>query len=338
VGANLEGVAQVLRVAPGDRLLGILPLFHSFGYMALWFASNRGLATVFHPNPLDAPGVGEVVHCYNITIMIATPTFLQLYLRRCTPAQFGSLRLVMAGAEKLPQRLATAFEDYFGIRPLEGYGTTECSPVITVSTLDYRAPGFFQPGSKRGSVGQPLPGVVLRVVDAETREQLPPGKAGLVLVKGPNVMQGYLAEETLTREVLRDGWYVTGDIGMVDEDGFLYITDRLARFSKIGGEMVPHGKVEEALHEAAGEQAQAFAVTSIADEKKGERLAVLHTIETDRLPAILGELASRGLPNLFIPRPEQFVKVEQLPLLGTGKVDLRAARRIASEAAARAKR
>ncbi len=332
IDANVEGVAQVTRVNADDCLIGLLPLFHSFGYMALWFAANRRLATVFHPNPLDAGMVGELVHRYSVSLLIATPTFLQLYLRRCTPAQFGSLRLVLVGAEKLSDRLALAFEEQFGIRPVEGYGATECSPAITVSAGDYRAPGFFQPGSRRGSVGQPLPGVAVRIVNPDSREELPFGEAGLILVKGPNVMQGYLGRDDLTEEAMKDGWYVTGDIGVMDEDGFLRITDRLSRFSKIGGEMVPHGRVEAALQEAAGEDMQVFAVTSIVDDRKGEKLIVLHTLDEDRIPKIVEQLAQAGLPNLFVPRPDQFLKVETLPVLGTGKLDLRAIKTIAEEA------
>ena len=324
IDANVEGVAQAGRVTRGDRLLGILPLFHSFGYMALWFSSNRDLGTVFHPNPLDAGQIGDIVERYRLSILIATPTFLQLYLRRCTPAQFGSLRMVLVGAEKLSERLALAFEEQFGIRPLEGYGTTECAPAVTVSMLDFRAPGFYQPGSRRGTVGQPLPGVAIHIVDPDSYEPLEHNNAGMVLVKGPNVMQGYLGRDELTSEVMRDGWYVTGDIGMLDEDGFLKITDRLSRFSKIGGEMVPHCNVEAALQKTAGADTQVFAVTAVPDEKKGERLVVLHTFDEEAIPEIVEKLGEKGLPNLFIPRPEQFFKVDQIPVLGTGKVDLRA--------------
>ena len=332
VDSNVEAVAQVARLEPGDRILGILPYFHSFGYMAaVWLAANRGLGVVYHPNPLDAAAIGDLVHRYRITILIATPTFLQLYLRRCSPAQFGSLRVVLAGAEKLPERLAQAFEDHFGIRPLEGYGTTECAPVVAVSVTDFRAPGYYQPGSRRGFVGQPLPGISARIVDPETFEPLPPGTHGLLLVKGPNIMRGYLGRDDLTAQVMRDGWYITGDIALMDEDGFLQITDRLSRFSKIGGEMVPHGRVEEALHAAAGATGQVFAVTALPDERKGESLAVLHTLDEAAIPPVLQRLAASGLPNLFIPRPDRFVKVDALPLLGTGKLALREVKRIAAE-------
>jgi len=229
------------------------------------------------------------------------------------------------------ERLAQAFEDQFGIRPLEGYGTTECSPVIAVSGPGFRAPGFYQRAARRGHVGQPLPGLSVRIVDPDNFQPLPPGKPGMLLVKGPNVMRGYLGRGDLTASVMREGWYITGDIVTLDEDGFLQITDRLSRFSKIGGEMVPHGRVEEALQEAAGTDVQAFAVTAIPDERKGEHLAVLHTADEASIPAILEQVAARGLPNLFIPRRDHFIKVDKLPVLGTGKLDLRALKRLAIE-------
>ncbi|PYS93151.1 MAG: acyl-[ACP]--phospholipid O-acyltransferase, partial [Acidobacteria bacterium] len=331
VDANVEAVAQVFHVDQHDRVLGILPLFHSFGYLILWFAVNHRMGVVFHPNPLDAGAIGDLVQRHRITILVATPTFLQLYLRRCTPAQFGSLRIVLAGAEKLSERLAQAFEEHFGVRPLEGYGTTECAPAIALSALDFRAPGFYQPGSRRGFVGQPLPGVSVRVVDPDTLTPLPPGSPGMLLVKGPNIMRGYLGRDDLTAKAMHDGWYITGDIALMDEDGFVRITDRLSRFSKIGGEMVPHGRIEEALQDAAGASLQVFAVTAVPDERKGERLAVLHTLDEALLPEIVKRVAAAGLPNLFVPRLDHFVKVERLPLLGTGKMDLREVKRVATE-------
>ena len=337
VASNVDAVIQVMRTNQKDCLLGILPHFHSFGYMALWLAFKLGMSTVFHPNPLDAAAVGELIQRYRITLLIATPTFLQIYMRRCTPGQFGSLRLVIAGAEKLSQRLALAFEDTFGIRPIEGYGATECSPVIATNALDFRAPGYYQAGTRRGSVGQPLPGVAVRIVDPdrefdpEKSKPLPTGTEGMLVVKGENVMQGYLGRDDLTRNVLKDGWYVTGDIAVVNETGFITITDRRSRFSKIAGEMVPHGRVEEALHEAAGAGEQIFAVTAVPDEKRGERLIVLHKYAEDKIPAVLYKLSSMGLPNLFMPQPDQFLKVDSLPLLGTGKLDLKGLKWIAEE-------
>ena len=333
VDSNVEALAQAFRTSAEDRFLGILPFFHSFGFTAtLWFPACKGLSCAFHPSPIDAAAIGELVERRRVTFLLATPTLLSIYLRRCGPEQFGSLRLVLAGAEKLPERLADAFQDRFGIRPLEGYGATECSPVVAANTFDFRAPGFYQAASRRGFVGQPIPGVAVRVVDPDTFVPLPPDTQGLLLVKGPNVMHGYLGRPDLTAAAMRDGWYVTGDLARVDEDGFLRIEDRLARFSKIGGEMVPHGRVEEELHKAAGVTTPTFAVTALPDERKGERLAVVHTFAQERVGDLVGSMQSAGLPNLFIPRADAFVKVEALPLLGTGKLDLRAVKRIATEA------
>jgi acyl-[acyl-carrier-protein]-phospholipid O-acyltransferase/long-chain-fatty-acid--[acyl-carrier-protein] ligase len=331
VDANIQAIREAYRVLPGDRLAGILPLFHSFGYTIAWFAANTGIGTVCHPSPLDAVHIGELIQRHAATILLATPTFLQLYMRRCTPAQFGSLRLVLAGAEALPDTLALAFEDTFGLKPMEGYGMTECAPVVAVNTFDHREPGFFQPGSKRRYVGRPLPGVAVRVVRSDTFEPLGADTEGLVLVKGPNVMRGYLGRDDLTEAAFVDGWYNTGDLGFLSEDGFLRISGRLSRFSKIGGEMVPHGRVEEALHQAIGAQEQVFGVTAVGDERKGEKLAVLTTLDESQVERAFQGLAAQGLPNLFIPRRENVIKVEAIPVLGTGKLDLKAMRRIAEE-------
>jgi acyl-[acyl-carrier-protein]-phospholipid O-acyltransferase/long-chain-fatty-acid--[acyl-carrier-protein] ligase len=278
---------------------------------------------VYHPNPLDAKVIGELVERYSVTFLIATPTFLQAYMRRCSPESFGSLQYVLVGAEKLPERVALAFEDTFGIRPLEGYGCTECSPVVTVNGRDFRAPGFRQVGGRRGKIGHPLPGVTVKVVDLDTGEPVAPGTAGMLLVKGPNVMKGYLGKPEKTAEVLRDGWYTTGDVALMEEDGFLTITDRLLRFSKIGGEMVPHIKIEDKLHDLAGVTEQVFAVTSLPDEKKGERIVVITTLSAEKLAPVLEKLPQCDLPALWKPRANQFFHVDALPMLGTGKIDLR---------------
>ncbi len=344
IGSNIEQIEQVFGLNRHDRMLGILPFFHSFGFtVALWLPAKLGVGTVYHPNPLDGKAVGSLVNDFRATFLASTPTFLQIYMRSCAPEQFGSLRVVMTGAEKLPDRLATAFEDRFGIRPLEGYGCTECAPVVAVNTLDFRSAGFRQVGAKRGKIGHPLPGISVRIVDPETMTPVPPGDSGLLLVQGPNVMQGYLGLPDKTSEVLVPGkfgstssapagenkWYVTGDIAAIDEDGFLQITDRLSRFSKIGGEMVPHGKVEEKLHEAAGTTEQTFVVTGVKDEKKGEQLVVLHKLDDEPLHICIEKFAKSDLPNLWKPRADHFVRVEAFPYLGTGKLDLRRVREIA---------
>jgi acyl-[acyl-carrier-protein]-phospholipid O-acyltransferase/long-chain-fatty-acid--[acyl-carrier-protein] ligase len=330
IASNSAGLSQLLDFSPKDRFLGILPFFHSFGFTATLTASAAmGIGVAYHPTPLDGKPIAELVRRYLLTYIIATPTFLQIYLRSCQPGDFGSVRAVMASAEKLPVWLAKAFEEKFGIRPMEGYGCTECSPVVTCSTRDFRAPGLRQVGSRQGSIGRPLPGVSVRIVDPETRQPLPLDTPGLLLVRGPNVMRGYLNLPEKTAEVLHDGWYVTGDIAAIDEEGFLQITDRLSRFSKIGGEMVPHVKVEEKLHEALGLTETTFAVTGVPDTKKGEQLVVLHTLPENRLAELLTKLPQLGLPNLWTPRANQFFHVEAVPTLATGKMDLRSIREMA---------
>jgi acyl-[acyl-carrier-protein]-phospholipid O-acyltransferase/long-chain-fatty-acid--[acyl-carrier-protein] ligase len=337
VASNVEQLDQVFFLRPDDRIMGILPFFHSFGFTAtLCLPAAVGAGVVFHPNPLDSRVIGALVNKYAVTMLLATPTFLNAYLRRCPPEEFGSLRFVMAGAEKLPERVAVAFEDHFGIRPLEGYGCTECSPVVTVNTIDFRAASFRQVGAKRGSIGHPLPGITVKIIDPETQEPLGVDAPGLLLVRGPNVMQGYLNRPEKTAEVLRDGWYNTGDIAEVDEDGFLRVTDRLSRFSKIGGEMVPHIKIEETLQELTGGAEQMFVVTAVPDEKKGERLIVLHTLSEEQLEECVTGLGKSDLPALWRPRHDQFVRIGKLPYLGTGKLDLRKARELALETSTRA--
>src|SRR5215472_15640371 len=201
--ANIRQVTQVFMLGGQDKILGILPFFHSFGFtVGLWLPAVHGMGVVFHPNPLDATSISELVVKYRVTFLIATPTFLQAYMRRCLPEHFGSLQYVLVGAEKLPERVALAFEDAFGIRPLEGYGCTECSPVVAVNGPEFRAPGFRQVGSRRGTIGQPLPGVSVRIVDPESGQMLPINTAGMLLVKGPNVMKGYLGRPEKTTEVL----------------------------------------------------------------------------------------------------------------------------------------
>jgi acyl-[acyl-carrier-protein]-phospholipid O-acyltransferase/long-chain-fatty-acid--[acyl-carrier-protein] ligase len=326
IASNIDQLGQTFAFTRRDRILGILPFFHSFGFTGTLMApAVLGFGVVYHVSPLDAKAIGALVQQYRVTFLLATPTFLQMYHRACDSAQFGSVEFILTGAEKLPDRLAQAFEDKFGLRPMEGYGATECSPAVAVNTHDFRAAGLRQVGAKRGKIGHPLPGVSVRIVDPDTGAPKPVGEPGLLLVRGPNVMAGYLGKPDQTAAAMRDGWYVTGDIATQDEDGFLQITDRLSRFSKIGGEMVPHLKIEEKLQELAGRTDQCFAVAGVPDEKKGERLVVLHTLPD--IQPIQEKLLGSDLPNLW--KPKDFVFVEKLPYLGTGKLDLRKVKELA---------
>jgi acyl-[acyl-carrier-protein]-phospholipid O-acyltransferase / long-chain-fatty-acid--[acyl-carrier-protein] ligase len=331
--SNIRQMENILSLTDDDRFLGILPFFHSFGFtVTLCLPAAVGSGVVFHPNPLDGKIIGTLVRENAVTILLATPTFLQLYMRSVPAADFGSLQFAITGAEKLPERIAVAFEEHFGIRPLEGYGTTECGPAVSVNMMNFRAAGFHQIGGKRGKIGRPLLGMKARIADAEnpwSERIVPLGEPGMLLVRGPNIMQGYLGQPEKTAEVLRDGWYCTGDMALLDEDGFLQITGRLSRFSKIGGEMVPHLKIEEKLHELIGAAEQTFVVAGVPDEKKGERLVVLHKLAENDLPACLEKFAASDLPNIWKPKADDFHRVENFPQLGTGKLDLRAVKEMA---------
>ena len=333
--SNLGQFGHILNFTHHDRLLGILPFFHSFGFtVTLCMPAEIGAGVVYHPNPLDARAIGTLVRENAVTILLSTPTFLQIYMRGVPSEDFGSLQLIIVGAEKLTERLADAVEQYFGIRPLEGYGTTECAPAVAVNIMDYRAAGFHQIGGKRGKIGRVLPGMLARLVDPENPwggKTVSVGEPGMLLVRGPNVMLGYLGLTEKTADVLRHGWYCTGDVATVDEDGFLQITGRLSRFSKIGGEMVPHLKIEEKLQELAGVAETMFVVASVPDEKKGERIVVLHRMPDADLAACLDKFAGCDMPNLWKPKADAFYKVENFPLLGTGKLDLRAVKDMAAK-------
>lgn len=327
--SNIEALRMVFKVNLNDNVCSALPFFHSLGFTAtLWFPLTSGFSAAYHPNPLDGEKIAQVVREHRSTILLATPTFLLAYLRRAKREDFASLRLVVTGAEKLKSKLADSFQEKFGIRPLEGYGATELSPVITLSLPDVEVGGVRQHGSKEGSVGHPIPGVAIRVVDPESGAPLKPGQPGLLLVRGPNVMRGYLGKGDKTADVVRDGWYVTGDIGIMDDDGFIRITDRLSRFSKIGGEMVPHGVVEDELHGRIG-QSQVLAVTAVPDEKKGERLVVIYTRGATDAESLRNHLSESSLPNLWKPGRDSYIEVESLPILGSGKLDLKQLREIA---------
>ncbi len=333
--ANVESFGRALHIWPHDRMLGVLPFFHSFGYtVSLWGGALLPFGSVFHYNPLDLKTIGELVEGRRVTLLISTPTFMMQYVRRIPPGQFGGLSAVVSGAERLPDSVREAFLERFGQEPLQGYGTTECSPVVAVNVPDHRSPGLYQVGHKRGSVGHPLPGIAVRTVDPVTGESTAEGEAGLLQVKGPNVMAGYLGLPEKTAEVLREGWYDTGDMARIDEDGFIFITGRLSRFSKIGGEMVPHVGVEDKLREAlAPAEGEELVVTAVADEKKGEQLVVLHTLAESKLEGLAEKLGRAGLPNLWVPRKDSFFRVEAIPVLGTGKLDLQGVGRLARELA-----
>jgi len=335
VAADVEGFNSVLRLDRHDVLIGILPFFHSFGYtVTMWTALTLDPKAAYHFSPLESRQVGALCRRQGGTILVATPTFLRSYLRRCEREDFATLEVVVAGAEKLPGELAEAFEQKFGVRPVEGYGATELSPAIACNVPPSRAVVGQKQGLKEGTIGQPFPGISVKTVDLESGKDLGVDEAGMLWVKGPVVMQGYLGQPEKTAEVIRDGWYVTGDVATIDTEGFIRITGRQSRFSKIGGEMVPHIRIEETLMQVLhlkGDELK-LVVTAVPDSKKGERLIVLHTGMTEPPEQVCRLLGAAGLPPLWIPSPDSFRRVEDLPLLGSGKLDLRRVKQMADEA------
>jgi acyl-[acyl-carrier-protein]-phospholipid O-acyltransferase / long-chain-fatty-acid--[acyl-carrier-protein] ligase len=325
-----------------DSILGCLPLFHSFGCtVTLWYPIIYGVNIVTYPTPLETKRLAELVEKYSVTVMIATPTFLRGYLKGVHREQLGSLRIVVTGAEKLPNTVAEAFETRFGKRVLEGYGLTETSPVSNVNLPDPDPIGkvgdghAWLPSHRPGSVGQLMPGMAVRIADPETGEPRSIHESGMIWFKGANIFEGYLKDPKRTAEALTDdGWFRTGDIGRVDTDGFLYIEGRLSRFSKIGGEMVPHETVEETIIKAMGlenESVRRLAIVGIPDPDKGEALVLLTSIpggpEHREILDLRYRLLERGVPALWIPK--RMIRVADIPVLASGKLDVQACEKVA---------
>lgn len=339
VGSNVFAAIQTIEIQRQDRLCGVLPFFHSFGYtVCLWAPLAAGCRAIYYPDPRAAQEVGAIVRQEQATILLSTATFLRFYLRRCGPDDFRSIRILICGAEKLPVALQKEFEDKFGVRPLEGYGCTELSPVVSTNLHDLIVGDDVQVRNRPGTVGQPIVGVAVRACAVELPHRpLPVGSEGVLWVKGPNVMAGYLHQPAKTAEVIQNGWYCTGDIGCLDADGFIRITGRLSRFAKIGGEMVPLERLDEELHEILEARGERYlAVAAIPDARRGERLVVLYLASiADRLEATLSALAQRGLPPLWIPDRRDCFLVDSMPVLGSGKLDLKRLSEVAQELANR---
>lgn len=332
IASNIDSVKTAIDLNRFDRVLAVLPFFHSFGYtVLLWGPVSIGASAVYYPDPREAKIVGELCRTHRCNLMISTATFLRFYLKRCETEDFATLRLLVCGAEKLPTSLAEEFRAKFGLLPLEGYGCTELSPVASSNVPDREIKGVKQIGNKPGTVGQPLPGVAAKTVDPDTLNELPQGEEGLLMITGGNVMVGYLNRPDLTEKAIRDGWYNTGDMARIDEDGFITITGRLSRFAKIAGEMVPLEMVEEEMHAALETSDRILAVTSVPDPAKGERLIVLYVALPVPVRQLIQRTGDRNLPNLWIPKERDFFQVTELPLLGTGKLNLKLVKEMAIE-------
>jgi acyl-[acyl-carrier-protein]-phospholipid O-acyltransferase / long-chain-fatty-acid--[acyl-carrier-protein] ligase len=324
--ANVSQFAVMLDAKKDDVMLASLPFFHSFGCtVTLWYPLIEGVRTASYPNPLEAGKIAAVVERHAVTVMLATPTFLRTYLRKAEPTQLRHLRLLITGAEKLSDELAKAFAARFGKEVLQGYGLTETSPVVSVNLPEpeaTRAGQPVQPFNRLGSTGKLLPGMAAEIRDPDTDFKRSLHDTGMLWLRGPNVFEGYLDAPEETAEVLRHGWLKTGDVGRFDEDGFLYIEGRLSRFSKIGGEMVPHETIEQKILSVlvtTEHSERLIAIVGVADAAKGEALVLLSSVDLD-LPSIRTALFGIGVPNLWIPKLVR--RVDAIPVLASGKLDL----------------
>jgi acyl-[acyl-carrier-protein]-phospholipid O-acyltransferase/long-chain-fatty-acid--[acyl-carrier-protein] ligase len=332
---NVSQFRELLDAKRTDAILASLPFFHTFGStVTLWYPLIEGVRIVTYPNPLEPAKCAALIERYSLTFLLATPTFLRLYLRKAEPEQLKSLRLIITGAEKLPLELANHFEERFRKKVFEGYGLTETAPVVSVNLPDPEPtrPGeHVQPSSRLGSVGRLAPGMAAEIREPETGRKLSLFEPGMLWLRGVNIFEGYLDDPQRTAEVLHDAWLKTGDIGRFDEDGFLYIEGRLSRFSKIGGEMVPHEAIENKIIELlglSGRDERPIAVIGLQDEAKGEALALLSAVDID-VAELRKKLQEAGVPNLWIPKHVQ--RIEAIPVLASGKLDLKKCQECAAE-------
>jgi acyl-[acyl-carrier-protein]-phospholipid O-acyltransferase/long-chain-fatty-acid--[acyl-carrier-protein] ligase len=309
-------VDKIVNFTEKDVFLSILPLFHVFGLTVdFWIPLLNGCSMVTYPNPLDYKEVCNFARQYKATIIAATPSFFYGYLQRSEPGDFSSVRFAFSGADKLPLKIYEGFLKKHGIKVFEGYGATETSPVISVNTEDY---------NRMGSTGKPIPNVQVKIVDIDTGKEVEPHQEGKVLVRGDNVMEGYLGDLEETSMRIRDGWYDTGDIGMIDSDGFLWHKGRLKRFVKVGGEMVSLVKVEDLLSRLLPEDVICCVVDVPNSIKGADVVAAVANGNFDR-HQIMKEL-KRELPAIAIPK--EFYIIEDIPMMASGKVNFREVEKI----------
>ena len=338
--ANVSQFASRLDLPAHSSMLGCLPLFHSFGStVTLWFPVIQCVNLITYPTPLETKRLAELIAIHQVDVLLSTPTFMRGFMKRVDSAQLASLKLVVTGAEKLPQSLSEAFREKFGIAPQEGYGLTETSPATNVNLPDPadRANAVTLPSSRNGTVGQLLPGIAIRISDPTTDDHLTIDQQGMIWLKGANIFQGYLGKPEKSAEVLVDGWFKTGDVGRVDDEGFLHIEGRISRFSKIGGEMVPHETIESAINKALGLDAESerrIAVVGVPDPQKGEAIVLLSALENTTIERdcidLRYKLLEQGIPSLWCPKT--IIPVPEIPVLASGKLDIKRCETLAKSA------
>ena len=331
IAANAKQAAIELGAVESDVIMSTLPTFHAFGFaITTLMPISEGIPIVCHADPKDVTTIASGIKKYSGTILVGTPTFLRMYTvsKKVTSESMQSLRLVVAGAEKLRSEVRDGFEAKFKMPVYEGYGTTETSPGASVNLPDIESP--YKLRNRPGTVGKAFSGTEFKIVDPDSIEPLPTGEDGLILIGGPQIMKGYLKMPEKTAEVIEliDGyrWYRTGDKGHLDEDGFLTIVDRYSRFAKIGGEMISLTTVEEEILDACNEKDLEIAATCLPDQRKGEKIVLLanKNLDKNQLKRLLSDAKVNPLYH-----PAQVLIVEEIPKLGSGKTDFGATKKIA---------
>ena len=308
--SNIDAFSEMMDIYGMDNLLAVLPYFHVFGLtINLWTPLCLGMTSITYANPLEFKTVARIIRETKPEILVGTPLFLEGYVKQSQPGDFASIKLAVSGADKCPERLRTLYRDKHGIEIFEGYGTTETSPVISANPRDRNKPG---------SIGIPIPGTRVKILHLETGKDCETGETGKILVKGEGVMSGYLNDVEESSLRIKSGWYDTGDLGYLDEDGYIWHKGRLKRFVKIGGEMISLVLVEETLNELTPEEVECCAV-ELPDSKRGSRIIAVINSEIDH--AELGKRMSDELPNLALPK--KYVLVPDFPRMGSGKTDFR---------------
>jgi acyl-[acyl-carrier-protein]-phospholipid O-acyltransferase/long-chain-fatty-acid--[acyl-carrier-protein] ligase len=308
--SNIDSFSQMMDIYEMDNLLAVLPYFHVFGLtINLWTPLCLGMTSITYANPLEFKTIAKIIREDKPELLVGTPLFLEGYVKQSKPGDFASIKLAVSGADRCPERLRALYKEKHDIDIIEGYGTTETSPVISANPRG---------ANKPGSIGTPIPGTQIRIQNLDTGIDCPTGETGKILVKGDGVMQGYLNDIEESSLRLKSGWYDTGDLGYLDEDGYLWHKGRLKRFVKIGGEMVSLVMVEETMNELTPIEIECCAV-ELPDAKRGSKIVGVTNTEIDKQD--LNKRLAKTLPNLALPK--KYVHVPEFPRMGSGKTDFR---------------